>query len=85
MKEILKLKESLAKEFVMKDLGAAKKILGMRIVQDKKAGVQTLSQEQYIEKVLCRFNMENAQPVKTPLVAHFKLSSEHSPKTKEEQ
>ena len=32
MKEILKLKESLAKEFAMKDLVVAKKILGMRIV-----------------------------------------------------
>ena len=39
MKEIQKLKESLAKEFAMKDLGAAKQILGMRILRDKKAGV----------------------------------------------
>ena len=57
MKEILKLKESLAKEYAMKDLGSPKKILGMRIVLDKKAGAQTLSQELYNEKVLFRFNM----------------------------
>ena len=85
MKEILNLKESLAKEFAMKDLGAAKQILGMRIVRERRAGVLTLSQEQYIEKVLCRFNMQNVKPVKTPLAAHFKLSSEHSPKTDEER
>ena len=85
MKEIQKLKESLAKEFAMKDLGAAKQILGMRILRDRKAGILKLSQEQYIEKVLCRFNMQNAKPVKTPLAAHFKLSSEHSPKTEEER
>ena len=85
MKEILYLKESLAKEFAMKDLGAAKQIRGMRIVRERRAGVLTLSQEQYIEKVLCRFNMQNAKPVKTPLAAHFKLSSEHSPKTEEER
>ena len=85
MKEIQKLKESLAKEFAMKDLGAAKQILGMRILRDWKAGVLKLSQEQYIEKVLCKFNMQNVKPLKTPLAAHFKLSSEHSPKTDEER
>ena len=66
-------------------LSDAKQILGMRIVRDKKAGILTLSQEQYIEKVLYRFNMQNAKPVKTPLAAHFKLSSDHSPKTEEER
>ena len=69
----------------MKDLGAAKQILGMRTVQDRKVGTLTLSQEQYIEKVLCTFNMQNAKLVKIPLAAHFKLSREHSPKIEEER
>ena len=41
----------------MKDLGAAKKILGMEILRDRVAGRLSLSQKGYIEKVLCRFNM----------------------------
>lgn len=84
MKEIMKLKRSLASEFAMKDLGAAKQILRMRINRDKKTINLTLSQEQYIEKVLCRFNMKDAKPVKTPLAAHFKLSSEQSLENEED-
>ena len=45
----------------MKDLGAAKQILGMRITRDWKNRKLTLSQSEYIEKVLKRFIMQNAQ------------------------
>ncbi|KAI4346231.1 hypothetical protein L6164_013300 [Bauhinia variegata] len=58
----------------MKDLGAAKQILGMKIILDRKNGKLWLSQQKYIEKVLERFNMGNAKPVGTPLAGHFKLS-----------
>ena len=67
------LKRKLANSFAMKDLGATKKILGMRIKRDKKNKKLTLSQSEYIEKVLERFNMQNAKPVSTPLASHFKL------------
>ena len=58
----------------MKDLGAAKQILGMRITRDRKNRKLTLSQNEYIQKVLKRFNMHNAEPVSTPFASHFKLS-----------
>jgi hypothetical protein len=74
--EIAKLKAQLSKEFEMKDLRAAKKILGMEISRDRKSGKLYLSQRGYIEKVLRRFNMHNAKPVSTPLAAHFRLSSD---------
>jgi hypothetical protein len=51
-KEITALKKMLSSEFDMKDLGAAKKILGMEITRDRKAGLLFLSQHSYIEKVL---------------------------------
>ena len=63
----------------MKDLGATKKILGMKILRDKKAGKLYLSQKWYIEKVFHRFNMQNAKPVSTPLTTRFELSSALSP------
>ena len=77
-------KRKLDNSFVMKDLGAAKKILGMRITRDRKNHKLTLSQGEYIEKVLEKFGMHNAKPVSRPLASHFKLSKEMSPKTQEE-
>ena len=41
----------------MKDLGVAKKILGMRIVRDKQNHKLTLFEGEYIEKVFERFRM----------------------------
>ena len=76
MAEIKKLKKQLSKEFAMKDLRAAKQIHSMRIVRDRTVGTVELSQEGYIQKVLSRFNMQDAKPVNTPLVSHFKLSKE---------
>ncbi|KAE8657593.1 ABC transporter B family member 6 [Hibiscus syriacus] len=70
--------------FVMKDLGAAKQILGMMIKRDTKSETLMLSQAEYINKVLSRFNMQDAKPVNTPLGVHFRLSKEQSPKTEEE-
>ena len=84
MKEINTLKARLSSEFEMKDLGAAKQILGMRISRDRVAGTLNLSQEQYIQKVLSRFKVDEAKPRSTPLANHLKLSKEQSPKTAEE-
>ena len=69
----------------MKDLGSAKKILGMRIKRDTKSRTLVLSQAEYINKVLSRFNIKTAKPVSTPLGVHFRLSKEQSPKTEEER
>ena len=69
----------------MKDLGAAKKILGIRIIRDKANITLKLSQAEYVKKILSRFNMNEGKPVSTPLGSHFRLSKEKSPKTKEER
>ena len=44
-----------------------------------------ISQEDYVEKVLERFNMHNAKPVHIPLPGHFKLSKMQCPKNEEEK
>jgi hypothetical protein len=85
MKEINILKTQLNKEFEMKDLGVAKKILGMEIHREREKGTLYLSQRNYIEKIISSFGMENSKPVSTPLAAHFKLSAKMSPSTKEER
>ena len=84
MKDIYVLKKKLANSFAMNDLGATKKILGMKITRDMKNRKLTLSQGEYIEKVLERFNMQDAKPVSTPLATHFKLSKEMHPEIWEE-
>ncbi|RVX04508.1 Retrovirus-related Pol polyprotein from transposon TNT 1-94 [Vitis vinifera] len=85
IEKINNLKKQLSKQFAMKDLGAAKQILGMRIIRDKANGTLKLSQSEYVKKVLSKFNMNEAKPVSTPLGSHFKLSKEQSPKTEEER
>ncbi|KAG9446279.1 hypothetical protein H6P81_012407 [Aristolochia fimbriata] len=85
MVEIQKLKTQLKGEFKMKDLGAAKQILGMEINRDRRGGTLYLSQRKYVEKVLEHFNMKNAKPVSTPLAAHFRLSLALSPHKEEDK
>ncbi|KAE8692180.1 putative ROP-interactive CRIB motif-containing protein 6 [Hibiscus syriacus] len=85
-KEIDKLKAQLNQEFEMKDLGEAKKILGMEISRDRQRGKLCLTQKQYLRKVLQCFSMnENTKHVSIPLASHLKLSSQLSPKTNEER
>jgi hypothetical protein len=84
MKDINFLKKKLSNSFLMKDLGATKKIFGMIITRDEKNKKLTLSQGEYIEKVLDRFRMQNEKPISTPLAIHFKLTKEMCPKTWEE-
>ncbi|KAL5865755.1 hypothetical protein ACOSQ3_003269 [Xanthoceras sorbifolium] len=84
--EIERLKAQLHQEFEMKDLGEAKKILGMEISRDREKGKLCLTQSQYLKKVLQRFGMnEQTKPVSTPLAPHFKLSAQLSPKNDEER
>ena len=65
--EVEKLKSELSREFEMKDLGAAKRILGIEIKWDRKRKLLYLSQELYLRKVLERFGMSNSKHVTTPM------------------
>lgn len=78
------MKKQLGNEFEMKDLGTAKKILGMEITRDRSVGKFFLSQQSYVEKVLQRFNISNAKPLIVRLPTHFKLSTSMPPKTNED-
>ena len=71
-------------EFEMKDLGEAKRILGMEIIRDRKNKRLFLTQSSYLKKVVQKFNMHEAKEVSIPLGQHFKLSVEQSPTTPEE-
>ena len=59
--DIAALKAKLNNSFDMKDLGDASHILGMRIERDRDEKLLYLSQTEYIDKILKRFNMEGGR------------------------
>ncbi|CAM8907396.1 unnamed protein product [Rhodiola kirilowii] len=59
--EIEKIKKELSRNFDMKDLGNAKKILGINIIRDRPNKRMILSQVEYIDKVLEKFNMKHSK------------------------
>ncbi|GKD54815.1 retrovirus-related pol polyprotein from transposon TNT 1-94 [Tanacetum coccineum] len=78
---INKLKAQLAREFEMKYLGPANKILGMQIHQDRVSRKIWLSRKSYVKKILQRFNMQDCNPFPT----NVKLSSKMSPSSEKER
>ena len=66
--------------FRMKDLGAAKNCLGIRITRTK--DTISLDQEAYVEAMLVKFNMGNCKPAKVPMME--KLNKGMSPKNEQE-
>lgn len=79
-----KAKDELGMSYEIKDLGEARYILGMRIDYDKETGTIRLSQHAYAERMLERFNMQDAKPRSTPLPAGITLSASDSPTNPEE-
>ena len=69
----------------MKDMGPTKKILGLQIDRDRHKKKLSLSQNEYIDKVLKKFNMTETKVVSIPLDKHFKLSTTQIPSTNEEK
>lgn len=69
----------------MKDLGKAKKILGMELIRNEEASELKISQSSYLFKVLDKFSISSAKPVITPTAQHFKLSSQMCPSSEEER
>lgn len=65
------LKTRLLEKFKVKDLGAARHVLGMRLRRDK--GVIYLDQQQFISDIMTNFDMTDAKPVSTPMEVGMKL------------
>nr|GEV22883.1 retrovirus-related Pol polyprotein from transposon TNT 1-94 [Tanacetum cinerariifolium] len=77
--EIGSTKSLLKREFDKKDLGEAKKILGMEIVRDQSRKILRVSQSGYISMILNNFRIDNRKSVQMPLGGHFKLSLKDCP------
>ena len=83
--DIQKLKGLRSAEFEMKNLGAARKILGMEIIRDRERKKLLLSQRSYIKKVLARFGMSSSKPINTPSAANIHLTAMFAPQSEEEK
>ena len=77
--EIQSLKLKLRLAFEMKELGEARKILGMEIIRNRHSRILQLSQKAYLEKIMRKFQMVDAKVVNIPFAQHFKLSHAQSP------
>ncbi|CAL9015427.1 unnamed protein product [Prunus brigantina] len=78
-------KEFLSKHFEMTDLGEATYVLGIEISRNREKGTLGLSQKNYIEKVLQRFNMLGCGGTDMPISKGDKLSREQAPRTEQEK
>lgn len=61
------LKDELSRHFHVKDLGQISHILGMKVQRNRENGELRLSQDQYIQKILDKFQMSDCKTVGTPL------------------
>lgn len=73
LNEMSLVKQSLSKAFEMKDMGEIKLFLGINIDRDIENRTLTLSQSNFIERLLIKFNMNNCKVKSTPIETNLKL------------
>lgn len=76
-------KSQLTENFEMKDLGTVKR-LGMNITRNRDNRTLWFDQEDYIQKILKKFKMQNSKSVTTPLDPNTKLDQLPLPQSTEE-
>lgn len=67
------LKAALKERYKMKDMGELSYIQGLSVIHDKEKNRVILQQKHYIEAILRKYGMDNANPVATPADANVKL------------
>ena len=67
------IRDALAKQFKMVDMGNTHWILGMELKNNVDCGVVSINQTQYVSKVLARYGMSDCKPVSTPLPENLHL------------
>ena len=75
----------LSSQFDVKDLGETSFILGIKLWQDRKNRMLSLSQARYIDKVLERFSLQNSKKGLLPFRSGVSLFDDQRPKTLEEK
>ena len=72
-KRMTEVKQALAKQFQVKDMGELHYFLGVNIVQDSNTGEVCIGQPAYAANLVQKFGMEHAKAVNTPVDVSMKL------------
>ena len=78
--EMKQLKSDLSSRFDMTDLGEAEYILGLQLSRDRRIRTLSLSQSDYIKRLLQRFGMSHSNAAPTPIATGVRLSKAECPK-----
>ena len=76
LESLYKVKNWLASQFQMKDLGEASYILGIQMIRDRKNKFLALSQASYIDKVLIKYAIQDSKKGSLPSRHGVYLSKE---------
>jgi len=66
-------KKEISQMFEITDLGEPNKIVGIEITRDRAHKTLTITQTGYIENILAKYNLQDANPVSTPMDPNIKL------------
>ena len=69
----------------MKDLGESQYVLGIKISRDRNNKIIALSQENYIDSILSKHNMQDSKKGFTPFMYGVNLSQDQCSMTTEEK
>lgn len=84
-KDIEAVKTEIRTRFSIKDLGHARYVLGMEIVNDIKSKTLSIKQSQYITDVARRFNQSDSKIAENPCDSSVKLSIADCPRSESER
>jgi transposase InsO family protein len=73
--EVRRVTSELASKFEITVIGQPDMLLGMKIIKNDDLGTISLSQEHYIDAMLTRFGLTDANPVSTPLDPNINLDN----------
>ena len=79
------IKDNLNQIFKMKDLREIHWLLNLKIERDFSDKTISISQETYIDKIVKKFNLQDAKNCSTPLDPNIKLSKDQFPNSYEEK
>jgi transposase InsO family protein len=80
--EVKQLKTDLSARFEMTDLGEAEYVLGLQLTRNRRARTLSLSQSDYIRRLLERYGMSECNKAPTPLPTGLRLSKKDCPAVK---
>ena len=81
---IEKFKQQLRAKFKIKDMGELRWLLSIEVKRDRATHTIAFSQAAYIERILCCFNLKDANLLSTLMDPHHQLTKAQCPSTPHE-